>query len=137
MKTAAELYPEYVQQEQEYGHFYGPGNYQPIIDSFGKVLLQVDDNDYQGDSRILYRIGNRYGYLIFGWGSCSGCDALQGCDTIAHVDELIQRLHNSIVMFDTLEGLQQHFENKDWALDYSWHSEETKRFVDQVKNYRL
>lgn len=57
----------------------GPSSYQPIMDSFGNIILQVDDNDYQGDSRLLYREDDRIGFLQFGWGSCSGCDSLQAC----------------------------------------------------------
>ena len=50
--------------------------YRDLIASMGvENLLQVDDNDYQGDSRILVRDYHRYGLLLFGWGSCSGCDA--------------------------------------------------------------
>ena len=57
--------------------FYGPGDYSPILLSFdAEIVLAADDQDYQGDSYVLYRRGDSFGVLIFGWGSCSGCDAL-------------------------------------------------------------
>jgi len=60
-------------------------DYTPLISYFGHIILRVDDTDYQGDSRVLYEEGERYGYLNFGWGSCSGCDSLQACDTASEV----------------------------------------------------
>lgn len=110
-------------------------NYQPILDSFGEILVQVDDDDYQGDSRILYKKDNQYGYLIFGWGSCSGCDALQACSNYAEVDKLIESLRNDIKWFNSLQELKDYFGSKDWELEYSWQSEETKEFINKVKGY--
>lgn len=92
-------------------------------------MLQVDDNDYQGDSRLLFRDGNRIGVMIFGWGSCSGCDALQACQTYAGIEELRTELHNGVHWFDSVAEALAYFETHDWGGDYSWHAEETKRFV--------
>ena len=125
MKTASELYPDYTGG-------YGPSNYQPIIDSFGEVLLQVDDQDYQGDSRVLYKDGRRYGLLIFGWGSCSGCDALQACDTVADVDTLIERLHGAVIWKSKAE-MAKYLVEHDWEGDFSWHAGETREFLRQAK----
>ena len=57
-------------------------SYQPIIDHFadehGEVLVQIEEDDYQGDTWVVYHhpgAGPRF--LTFGWGSCSGCDRLQ------------------------------------------------------------
>jgi hypothetical protein len=135
MKTAKELYPDYWKEEQEDGSFYGPGNYQPIINEIGNVLVQVDDQDYQGDSRVLYEKDGKFGYLIFGWGSCSGCDALQGCSTVSDIQELIDKLSRSVVWYDSLAELKQYFNEKDWELEYCWHADETKEFITNVLNY--
>lgn len=77
-------------------------DYSPIIDSFGDVVVRVDDDDYYGDSFVLLRKNDQYGFLCFGWGSCSGCDALQGCETVEQLDELINELRESINWFDSL-----------------------------------
>jgi hypothetical protein len=135
MRSAKEIYPSYWEDEQKYGSFYGPGNYQPIIDELGNVLVQVDDNDYQGDSRILYEKDGKYGFLIFGWGSCSGCDSLQACGNICEIQDLMENLESSVKWYDTIDELKQYFKDKDWDLEYSWHAEETKEFVDKVINY--
>src|SRR5262249_9459299 len=72
--------------------------YEPMIAAFGRFIVGADDADYQGDS---YRLiadgdepGQRYGMLIFGWGSCSGCDALQACSSVQEVQELMDRLQD-------------------------------------------
>lgn len=130
---AKKLYPELDRD----GFFYTCGDYQPIIDSIGNVLLEVHDSDYQGDSRILYEKNGKYGYLIFGWGSCSGCDALQSCDSYDEIDELIDGLVESVKWFDSLEELKEYFRNKDWELEYSWHAIETRDFVTKVLEYKI
>ncbi len=127
MKTSEELFPE-----QSEGYFYG-GDYQPIIDSFGKVLLQVDDADYQGDTRVVLESEGKFGVLIFGWGSCSGCDALQACGSHSDINSLIESLHNDITWFDSLEELKAWSAARDWELQWAWHSSETKDFVEKIK----
>lgn len=137
MKNAKELYADYYREEKEDGYFYGPYDYQPILKEIGNILIQIDDDDYQGDSRILYEKKGKYGFLIFGWGSCSGCDALQSCSSIKEVQGLIDRLVNSVKWFDSLSELQKYFLEKDWELEYSWASDETKTFVARVMGYEL
>lgn len=106
-----QLYPD-----MEAEPFYGPGDYQPLIDSFGEVLLQVDDKDYQGDTRVILKRGDEYGLLIFGWGSCSGCDALQACDTYQDIENLRARLE-SVIKWMTAKDLLAYIETHDWHLD--------------------
>lgn len=110
-------------------------DYQPILNAIGNVLIQVDDDDYQGDSRLLYEKEGKFGYLIFGWGSCSGCDALQACESMNDVQDLIDGLVNDVKWFDSLGELKEYFKEKDWELEYSWHSSETKEFIEKVLNY--
>jgi hypothetical protein len=126
--SSKEIYPEY-----EGG--YGPSSYQPMLDSFGDILLQVDDDDYSGDSRVLYKKGDEYGFLIFGWGSCSGCDSLQGVNSHEELQYLIDGLESSIEWFKSLEHLKTRFKTKDWEGTWSYHSDTGKYFVQQVLVY--
>lgn len=135
MKTAKEIYPSYWEDQQKSGSFYGPGDYQPIIDEIGIVLVQVDDADYQGDTRVMYKKDNKYGYLIFGWGSCSGCDSLQACESIDEIQQLINDLVDKVKWFDSLDEIKSYFLTKDWGLEYSWHAEETKEFIQKVLEF--
>lgn len=135
MRTAKEIYPDYWEDEQKNGSFYGPGNYQPIIDDIGKVLIQVDDNDYQGDTRVIFEKDGKYGYLNFGWGSCSGCDSLQACNKTEDIQRLMDEIVSSIYWFDSIDALQTYFKEKDWELEYSWHQEETRDFIQKVLDF--
>jgi len=126
MSTSRELYP---QGDDCYFGVYG---YQPILDSFGAIALQVDDKDYQGDSRVLYQERDLFGLLIFGWGSCSGCDSLQACTSHEEVDALIDRLSAQIKWLSRDEMLA-YFNSHDWEGDFCWHSEETREFVEKAK----
>jgi hypothetical protein len=113
-------------------HYYVGGDYQHMLDDFGAIVLQVDDDDYQGDSRLIYRDGERYGWLQFGWGSCSGCDALQACRSYEDLEALRTQLHDQIRWFDSLDALQAFFRAHDWVGDYSYHEAAQERFVQQV-----
>lgn len=123
MKTAKELYPRFDYCECDYS---------PMLDSFGTIVLQVDDEHYQGDSRVLYQDGERIGYLQFGWGSCSGCDSLQACNSYSMIDALIDELRTDIKWFDTKAAALSWFKSHDWEGDYSSHSEEQKQFVSEA-----
>lgn len=104
----------------EFGGWRSPG-YGDLIASFEtETLLQVDDSDYKSDSRLLLRDGDRYGLLFFGWGSCSGCGALQACDSKAEFVALRD---------DLREALLRYIQSKDWSLDFSWHQAETRTFL--------
>jgi hypothetical protein len=128
MKTAKELYP----QEDDY---FSASSYQPILNNLGKIIIQVDDKDWQGDSRVIYKDGNKFGYLQFGWGSCSGCDALQACHSIEEVQELMESLNNRIKWFENSAKILDYFKTHDWELEYCWHSEEQKEFIEKVIKY--
>ena len=129
MKTAEELYPDYAEEEKKDGSFYGPSDYTPILENIGDILLRVDDDDYQGDSRVLYAEGERIGYLQFGWGSCSGCDALQGCDHISEIQALMKNLCDNVHWFANRAEALEWFNTHDWKGDYSWHDAEQQQFI--------
>ncbi len=122
MKDITEVYPD------EYWY-----DYQPMLESFGHdIVLQVDEDDYQGDSYVLFRDADRYGYLRFGWGSCSGCDALQGSKTIEEVEELRQELFDSIQWGDAA-SLADRLQDEDvQRCEYSWRVEEWHEFRDKA-----
>ena len=112
-------------------------DYQPMLDAFGKVVIQVDDDNYQGDSRLLYDENGKIGVLIFGWGSCSGCDALQACGSLEEVQELCDELQEDIKWFEDTTQALEYFTNHYWRGDYSWHQPETKKFINNCIEYLL
>lgn len=117
-----------------YDNSWGWWDYQPMLNEFGDILLQKDEQNYQGDSFLIYEKDDKYGYLTFGWGSCSGCDALQGCNSIGEVQELMDRLYSSIEWFDSLDALKEYFKETDWPLKYEYSIPEFKEFLIEVEN---
>ena len=121
----------YKEEEGNYGWY----DYQPMVEAFGNVVVQVDDDDYQGDTRVLYDNNGKIGHLVFGWGSCSGCDALQACETLDDVQELCNMLENSIIWFNSKAGALKWFEAHDWEGSWEWHCDETKKYINQSIEY--
>lgn len=132
---AERLYPEFA-KEAASGYAYGPSDYTPMIEDYGAVAIRMDDDDYSGDTRILYeQPDGRIGVLIFGWGSCSGCDALQGSNSISELADLIEETRKEVQWFNSKPEALKWFQERDWPGQYSWHEEETKRFVEQAIEY--
>lgn len=125
LKLAEEAYPKNRS-------YFCAHDYTPMIDLFGHVLVRVDDQDYEGDTRLAYYKDNKYGYLNIGWGSCSGCDALQACDNHEQVAELMKSLENNIRWFESLNDLKEYIQSEDRKLNYCYHMKEWKDFVAQV-----
>lgn len=128
MVDVREKYPQVA--DGTYGVKNGP-SYDGICALFGTVLLKSDQDDYQGDSLVLIQNGERYGVLKFGWGSCSGCDALEGADTVKELQELVDELEASVKWFDK-EGVIEYLSTHDWRGDYSWHYKELREFPNKA-----
>lgn len=125
LKDMKEIY-----KEDRWGWY----DYNPMIESFSeKVLVQVDAGSYQGDTLVLFQDGEKFGHLIFGWGSCSGCDALQACGSFEDLNELAQELYNDIKWFDSPSEAVDYFNNHDWEGDYCWYADETKEYIKKCK----
>lgn len=115
-------------------------SYEAMVEAFGRrVLVAVDVADWQGDS---YRLiadgdepGQRYGLLVFGWGSCSGCDALQACESIEDYQALLDRLQDSVQWYSDKEALKRYMQEHDWEGDWSWHREESHEFRQKVMEF--
>ena len=51
--------------------------YEAIIKSFGGTATCEWFGDYQGDIGVIITDGSSVGWLVIGYGSCSGCDAFE------------------------------------------------------------
>lgn len=128
MKDIREVYPGAAEED----YFWGPCDYQPMLDSMGHdILVQVDQGDYQGDSWLLLRDGERVGYLEFGWGSCSGCDALQAASSYEDLEKLRASIYSGTRWFASAAEALVWFNTHDWELD--WASDDRGRFIDRAK----
>ena len=108
---------------------YHQPSYDELIDEFGTVLLKASDGAYQGDTYVLLQYDNDYGYLNFGWGSCSGCDALEGCGSWAELDELRDTLSDQIHWEEGAEKMLGWWLAKDWGGEYNSMDEAKQQFV--------
>ncbi len=124
-----------VNTREENDYWYFSGSYGELIDSFEiETLIEVHDHDYQGDSRYLFKSGEEYGILIFGWGSCSGCDSLEACSTFEEVVRLRDVLWDS-TEWHTFDDMKTYVETRDWEGQYFYHDKESKEFINAVKSY--
>lgn len=96
----------------EYGFVYGTEpTYDDIVATFGEILVESSDDDYQGDSLYLIRREGEcknIGLLTFGWGSCSGCDALQAVSTPEDLDSLQADLERGIRWFYDVDDVGEY-----------------------------
>jgi hypothetical protein len=103
------------------------GGYIGIVESFGyKILAEKDVGHYQGTLFYLLHNEDQVGLLDVNYGSCSGCDSLQACDTKEDVLQLRQDIFDSIKWY-TPEKLEE-----------SLLAKETSRYsfsVDVVKTF--
>lgn len=108
--------------------------YQDLVSTFcDSILVDTECGSYSGDSLLLLKAGERIGLLSFGWGSCSGCDALQGAllygnGDDADVDALRDDLARSVVWKDVAAEMLAYLEAKDW--DATYHAGEGDHVVE-------
>lgn len=106
-------------------------SYQALIDTmeFDDVLVEESDDDYQGDTYMLVDKLGRYGFLLFGWGSCSGCDAAQAVSSQAEANELRNQLYSDVKWFDTAREMIAWFEGGDHKLKFYGHDDTFEKFT--------
>jgi len=111
-------------------------SYGELVDSFEvEEVFSEHDNDYQGDSFYLLKDGNKYGILIFGWGSCSGCDALEAIGgNHKEVTAFRDDLWNSIQWF-TRADMRKLVRSKDFDLEWYGHSDGGRKFIERMKAF--
>lgn len=98
MKTIIDTWPEITCDNGYIGN--GPGGYDDLIETFGfHIIATGHDDNYQGDSFYLFRHPvdpARVGFLCFGWGSCSGCDAFEAAQDVQDLEDLQIQLYGEI-----------------------------------------
>jgi hypothetical protein len=95
-----------------------PG-YEAIVADFGcEVLALRLVGGLQGDLLVALHDGDRWGFLVTGYGSCPGCDALEACDTVAEAQALADELLQTIRWFKGPHVLLAHLLARDPATDF-------------------
>jgi len=107
-----------------------PG-YVELLESTGwRSLIDVEESDYQGSTYVLCQHEDgRYGFTSISWGSCSGCDALQACNTLEDLAELRDDLLRGVQPYATLaEAIAAIEQDRYLDSDDSWHGKERAEF---------
>lgn len=120
-----------------------PDHYEDIVGSIAEILVSESYGGYQGDISYLLKetteSGERLGYLIVGYGSCSYCDAYEACSTPKDYLDLRNSYIPEIVWFDSLTDCYKFFTDHNWEGDYLAHlpvdTGGYSHFVNRVLNY--
>lgn len=90
-------------------------DYLTLINSTGVEVLHSEMfGSYQGDYFMIVKENGKWGLLVFGYGSCSGCDALEACSTYEDLNRVRISLYNNIFWADSSRELFKALMTKDW-----------------------
>jgi hypothetical protein len=98
------------------------------------VLYSWTENSYQGDAFfILQGDDGRLGLLMYGYGSCSGCDSLQACTTTQDVADLANQMFADTRWFDDKDAMRAYIDSDDAKL-YSWWTSD-RGIITAIRNW--
>ena len=95
-----------------YEYFESDESYDSLVASAGTIIKEWNIGDYQGDYVYLLKNGEKIGFTVVGYGSCSVCDALQSCENQEEVDILKKSIINDI-FWGTAEEVEAYITNAD------------------------
>jgi hypothetical protein len=112
-------------------------SYMQLVESYGlEVIESLMLGSYQGDILMVLRNDSgQFGLLVTGYGSCSGCDALEGCRGKAkELETLRSDLCDSIVWYGCGDFVE-YITTKDFKLEYYGQKEmdKLKPFIAAAK----
>lgn len=113
-------------------------SYSAIVEAWGyEIVDRATFGSYQGDYVYLLKSGGQYGWIVIGYGSCSGCDHLEALSdyndrwndaVLTYAEELRMRVQwfnaKGLVEYLTNEYLQEG--------QWSWHEDGYRNFVGGV-----
>lgn len=105
-----------------------------IVKSWGfEIINTAMIGDYTGDFvAVLYTQGV-YGLFVHGYGSCSACDELLGCETDQDMIDLARNLQNTIRPYPDFESLKQDSLKKDGRFWYMY-DKGFEEFLNETEN---
>jgi len=114
-----------------YEYYYPPMSYSQIVATQGEVIKGWTVGDWQGDYVYLLKNGDKYGFTVIGYGSCTGCDSLQACENDKEFNELKEDIIKHIFWGTKQEVLDYAFNEN--ANRWYYHEED---FVEIQKEIR-
>lgn len=133
-----EVFTDVVAWETQYGHFSAPFEYSEMLKEPGwQIIRDVCSGDYQGQYGFLLReeSSGRFGVVFISYGSCSGCDALQACQTWDDLSNLRDDVLNTITWFNTPVEAVNWFESRDWETQAAYYEKDFGQFKIDCISY--
>jgi len=108
------------------------------VSDFVTWTVIAGNEDYQGD---YYAFGEdqkgNYYYVTTGYGSCSGCDELEACQTVEDLEKLRADIRRGVARFDSIETFVNHFKEDEWQ-SFGWMGSDMKLFNKEMfKHYKI
>ena len=121
----------------EYNGLPGTVSYSTLTNQLGNPLVTVSTADYSGDTYILMaNTKGDFGVLTFGWGSCSGCDALEAAyhdwDALQRVADDVER---SVRWYGSRAEVLDYLQSENRKFEHSWGSAEYQDFIAKAIEY--
>jgi hypothetical protein len=121
------------------GDTYWHSSYEEIVWDFGAEVTDTETlGSYQGDLLFLLRDGEQFGFLVVGYGSCSGCDSLEAAgENVEKVQALADGLFNGIHWEPTAAAMVEYLRRRDPANDF-WYERDgeggaaVERFITKL-----
>lgn len=113
------------------------GDYEPMVRSWPYEVVSFDTcGSYQGDHVVLLADGDRRGFLMIGYGSCSGCDALEAAKPweddgdwtgVRQIErEQRESIHWESSGPELADWLSARFADEGKGTDWYWYDDEVK-----------
>lgn len=113
-------------------------DYDTLVSSLGHEMIESEVlGAYQGDIIYVLKDGERVGFLVVGYGSCSGCDELEAVapwgsrDDWTAVVALRDRLGTEVRWFDSRDDLAAYLTSDSPELQWWGHNSEYKTWRDK------
>lgn len=111
------------------------GSYHNLVEDFAEIEFSQTLGYYQGDYLYVLKDDDRYGFLVVGYGSCSYCDALEGCESLDDVYNLRNSIRDNVKWFDSFDELKSYVTDDNKDLEWYAHEEQWPEFLEKVNNY--
>ena len=98
-------------------------SYEQLVASLGlETLLREADDGYSGSTYMIVREPDtdRVGFLTFSWGSCSGCDDVEGANTYEDAENIRAGLRDEINWAESRAALRAWIDTAAWDDAHRW-----------------